>query len=39
VRCFSIFGLLPKADIDGAGGHVGFVPILLQKSVEGLREQ
>jgi hypothetical protein len=31
--------LPPKADIAEYGRHVRFVPILLQKSVEGFREQ
>ena len=32
-------GLPPKADIAQQSRHVRFVPILLQKSVEGFREQ
>jgi len=35
-----MFSALPlKADIRRTGWHVRFVPILLQKSVEGFREQ
>jgi hypothetical protein len=31
--------LPPKADVGRGGHHVSSVPILLQKSVAGLREQ
>jgi hypothetical protein len=35
-----MFSALPlKADVAQRGRHVRFVPILLQKSVEGFREQ